>query len=143
MSMANPHLAPIVNQRRSQRVMLAVRIVVSGLPESGPAFVEDAFTVVVNAHGAMIHLREPVRKDQMLNLRNTVTGEELVCKVVDVSAGSNDRPEIGIEFTEPNPHFWRVTFPPADWNPRSPEAKRFSPTVAAPPRPAPLPTAKK
>lgn len=139
----NAHPAPIVNQRRSQRVVLAMRIVVSAVPESGRAFVEDAVTVIVNAHGAMIHLRELVRKGQMLNLRNAATGEELVCTVVDVSAGANGRPEIGVEFTEPNPHFWRVTFPPADWNPRNPEAKRFSPTPAAPLRPMPLPAAKK
>jgi hypothetical protein len=141
LSSANP--SPLGNQRRSQRVMLGVRILVSGQRESGAAFAEDTVTVIVNAHGAMIQLRESVRRAQMLNVRNAATGEELVCKVVDVSAGSIGVPEVGVEFTEPNPQFWRVSFPPADWNPRSPEAKRLSLPPSPAPRPAPLPVAKK
>jgi len=31
--------------------------------------------------------------------------------------------EIGLEFSEPRPAFWRVTFPPEDWSPRHPEAR--------------------
>jgi len=133
--------APLTNQRRSQRVVLAVRIVVSGTPDIGSPFAEDTVTVVVNAHGAMIRLREPVQKEQMLRVRNAATGEELPCKVIDVSVGSNGQPEVGVEFTELNPHFWRVSFPPADWNPRSPEARRFSLPPSGTPKPAPTPLA--
>jgi hypothetical protein len=143
LSTANPNPGALANQRRSQRVALAVRLVVSGVPALGPAFVEETTTVVVNAHGAMIQLREPVQKGQMLNVRNAVTGEELACKIVDVTAGSSGQPEVGVEFTEPHPHFWRVSFPPSDWNPRSPEAKRFSPAASAASRPAPLQATKK
>jgi hypothetical protein len=31
--------------------------------------------------------------------------------------------EVGIELEKPSPRFWRVSFPPEDWTPRSAEAK--------------------
>jgi len=48
------------------------------------------------------------------------------------SCCSANLPEIGLEFAKPFPHFWRVAFPPADWSPRSPEAKRFDSGGAVP-----------
>lgn len=148
MSSAKTQSAPfanqrLANQRRSQRVVLAVRIVVSGTSAVGGAFAEETVTIVVSAHGAMIQLRQLVQKGQMLGIRNAATTEGLTCKVIDVSVGSGGQPEIGVEFNEPNPHFWHVSFPPSDWNPRSPEAKRFTPTSALAAQPAPLPAAKK
>jgi len=39
-------------QRRSQRLLLDVPLVVSGEADGKKAFREDTFTLVVNAHGA-------------------------------------------------------------------------------------------
>jgi hypothetical protein len=36
--------------------------------------------------------------------------------------------EIGLEFSEPRPSFWRVAFPPEDWSSRHPEARPLSVT---------------
>jgi hypothetical protein len=33
---------------------------------------------------------------------------------------------VGIEFDQPSPRSWRISFPPNDWNSRNPEAKRFT-----------------
>jgi hypothetical protein len=30
-----------------------------------------------------------------------------------------------LEFSKPNPGFWRISFPPDDWTNKSPEAKKF------------------
>jgi hypothetical protein len=124
-----------VKQRRSQRILLSVAVQVGGRRADGTAFKEECSTVVVNAHGAMILLRERVRESQELKLKNIKTGEQAACVVRDVQTGPNG-PEVGVEFTEPHPRFWRVAFPPADWSPRSPEAKRFALPRASAVKPA-------
>jgi hypothetical protein len=32
--------------------------------------------------------------------------------------------EVGLEFTVPRPAFWRVAFPPEDWSPKHPDARK-------------------
>ena len=134
---------PVANQRRSQRVILAVPLRVSGNRLSGAPFVEHAKTLIVNAHGALLQLQEPLREGQTLSIMNVTTGEEITCKVVDLSQGANGVSEVGVEFAEPSPRFWRVSFPPADWSVRSPEAKRFAPSPSPLPSPAKDPIVKK
>jgi hypothetical protein len=143
--MSTPNIRPsaLANQRRSQRILLAVPLRVSGKRANGVAFVEHVNTLIVNAHGALIPLKETVREGQPLNLRNMTTGEEVHCTVVDLNPGANGVPEVGVEFVEPNPRFWRVSFPPADWSTRSPEAKRFSSSPSPVQVPAKIPPAKK
>jgi hypothetical protein len=135
--MSTPNIRPTqaANQRRSQRILLAVPVRVSGKRANGAPFVEHAMTLIVNAHGALLQLEEPVREGQALSVRNVITGEETPCKVVDLSPGTEGAGEIGVEFIEPNPRFWRVSFPPADWSTRSPEAKRFVSSPSAAPLP--------
>jgi hypothetical protein len=58
-------------------------------------------------------------------MNNLSTNEEIECTVVDINKG-NRIPEVGLAFVNSAPHFWRVSFPAADWSPRSPEPKRYS-----------------
>ena len=120
----------IQNQRRSQRVLLSLALRVSGKRANDTSFAEHTQTIVVNAHGALIRLREAVHSGQQLKLLNVATGEEEQCVVVDVNEGANGVPEVGVEFAAPNPRFWRVSFPPTDWSARSPEAKRYASSTA-------------
>lgn len=133
----NARPASMAHQRRSQRILLCVRVIVSGKHANGSPFSEHTTTQVVNAHGALILLHEPVVVGQLLNIKHVATGEELVCTVMDLTPGQLEIPEIGIEFVHPNARFWRVSFPPEDWTPRSPYAKRFAyrgtPLAAKPP----------
>jgi hypothetical protein len=128
--MSTPNIRPMqaANQRRSQRILLSVPLRVSGKRANGTPFVEHTQTLIVNAHGALLQLQEPVRDGQLLGIRNVTTGEEMPCTVVDLSPGANGVAEIGVEFAEPSPRFWRVSFPPADWSARCLEAKRFAPS---------------
>jgi hypothetical protein len=112
------------NQRRSQRVMLSVKILVSGDRLDGKKFSEEAETSVVNAHGALIFLAEKVALGHLLTIRNVKSNQELPAEVVDLGDVHEGKVEVGIEFLEPSPRFWPVGFPPEDWSPRSPEAKR-------------------
>ena len=112
-------------QRRSQRILLTVPVIITGALPTGAPFSERAKTRIVNAHGALVLLNQTVVLGQLLKVRNVATGEEQACKVVDINAGQEEGKEVGVEFTQPSPRFWCVAFPPADWSPRSPEAKRF------------------
>ena len=107
---------PDKKRRRSQRVMLALPVTVSGDGPQGE-FSEDTRTVVVNAHGALITLATKVGQQQVLRLK-TPTGSELCgCRVTYVGPTTDGRTQLGIEFTEPAPHFWHIAFPPEDWTP--------------------------
>ena len=125
MTITSPRTVTFTNQRRSQRMFLSVPVRVSGEHANGSKFSESASTLVVNAHGGLILMKEVVLVGQRLNVKSESTNEEILCSVVNVEPDANGVHEVGIEFVRPNPKFWRVTFPPADWSPRSPEAKRF------------------
>lgn len=115
-----------IHIRRSQRLLLVVRISVSGKNPTGTSFTEDAFTQVVNAHGALIVMKHLVSLGDQLRLRNIKTGEEVACRVVDLGDRVDHKTAVGVEFDQPSPRFWRISFPPEDWSPKNPEAKRFS-----------------
>ncbi len=120
----------LVSQRRSQRLAVAISVCVSGNKATGELFKEDTVTLIVNAHGGLLALKERVVVGQPLRLRNMSSEEEIDCTVVDVEKGEDGGPEIGLEFVTPNDKFWHISFPPADWSPRSPEAKRFTRTIS-------------
>jgi hypothetical protein len=119
-----PLRPPHISQRRTQRILLSVSVVVSGERANGSPFSERTTTVIVNAHGALIRLREAVLAGQRLKIKNLMTNEERLCVVADINPGQSAVPEIGVAFSEWCPEFWRVSFPPEDWNPHSPEARR-------------------
>jgi len=114
-----------LNTRRSQRLLLKISVVVTGQKLNGSSFFEHAGTEIVNAHGALLHLREAVLQDQHLRIQNNKTGEEQPCKVISVGQKTDGKAEVAIEFLEPAPRCWRIAFPPEDWNVHSPEAKRL------------------
>jgi len=122
------------SMRRSQRLLLTVHVVVSGKQATGSPFAEETVTQVVNAHGALILLRQMVLAGDRLKLRNVKTGEEIGCKVIDIGEMQDRKSAVGIEFDQPSPRFWRISFPPDDWSPRSAEAKRatMSPRMLPP-----------
>jgi len=123
-----PHIQPhqYAQQRRSQRILLSVSLLVSGKQAGGAPFSERTHTLVVSAHGALIQLQERVVIGQKLRIKHLATNEEMNCTVVDVNPGNSSIPEVAVEFSEVCPRFWRVSFPPADWSSRSAEAKRMS-----------------
>ncbi|HTP67678.1 MAG TPA: PilZ domain-containing protein [Dongiaceae bacterium] len=126
MAINTNHLKPggYAKQRRSQRILLCIPVTVSGQLAHGATFSERTNTVVINAHGALLELRQTVVVGQALLLKHLGTGEELPCRVIDINPAGHV-PEVGVESDSPCAHFWRVAFPPADWSPRGPEAKRF------------------
>jgi hypothetical protein len=114
------------NRRRSQRVLMKFPIRVSGQTGAAPAFEEEAHTVAISAHGALIALGAAVYRGQRLTLSNVQTRAALECVVAHIDRFQGEQIQVGIEFMLPNPTFWRVAFPPKDWTPRHPDAKSRS-----------------
>jgi len=110
-------------QRRSQRVMVIVSVTVLAEGSDKKSMSEETRTVTVNAHGAMILLGLKVAIGQLLTLRNSRTGEEVACRVVYVSPHEAEKRQVGVDFMNPNPRFWHISFPPPNWTTQSPEAK--------------------
>ena len=110
-------------QRRSQRVMLKVSVIVLAHGVDNKLVSEVTRTVTVNANGASVMLGLKVSIGQVLMLRNSGTGEEVSCRVVYLSPHQSEKREVGIDFMKPCPGFWRISFPPPDWTIRSPDAK--------------------
>jgi hypothetical protein len=106
---------PMTGRRRSQRVVLSMRITVWGDAARGP-FNEVAQTLVVNAHGALIALEADVSEGQQLQIQSPATSEIMLCRVAHVGPVKDGKRHIGVEFAEPAPRFWQITFPPDDWS---------------------------
>jgi hypothetical protein len=119
--MPNPtapgELAIDKGRRRSMRVMLSITVMIRAKSRDGKTFFdEETKTLVVNAHGALIHLRSEVIADQKITITNKATQQSEGCRIVYVGAMQGGKAQVGIEFDSPAPKFWGISFPPADWN---------------------------
>ena len=118
----NPSPSP-GSRRRSQRVIMQIHVRITGTDPQGKPFVEQAVTLAINAHGALVAMKHRPISGTKVQLRHDATEDEQECHVVHLGQVRDGKTEVGLEFSEPRPGFWRVTFPPEDWNPRSPEAR--------------------
>ena len=118
-------------RRRTQRVKIAIPVTVR-IPRANASFYEETTeTVVVNAHGCLARLAVPLEQGQQIHIINSKSADEQACTVVWIGKFSEGKTEVGLEFLEPAPRFWRITFPPEDWNP----ADRKLPTAPQMPQP--------
>jgi hypothetical protein len=102
--------------RRSERVLLQIRVIVVTQLEYGKSVRFDAFTLVVNAHGGLLEMSLKLSKGQKMLLANPVTGVEESCRVVDVKSTGDGTFAVTFEFDKPSPRFWPISFPPRDWD---------------------------
>jgi hypothetical protein len=101
--------------RRSTRVFMRVRVVVAGKNSDGRRFREACETIVINAHGGLMYLNQPLHNDAILTITNPFTQEEQECRIVFLGDATDKGQRVGLEFLTPAPHFWGVDFVPADW----------------------------
>src|SRR6266481_5768035 len=113
-------------RRRSQRVLMQVGVRVRGKDSQSRDFDEETETLAINAHGALILVNARVTSGSKIIMQHKRTQEEQECHVVFLGPVRGGKAEIGLEFLEPRPTFWRVAFPPEDWTARSPEARAIS-----------------
>ena len=107
----------IDNARRSTRVFMRVRVVVAGKNSDNRRFREACETIVINAHGGLLYLNQPLDMDTMLVVTNPFTQEEQESRVVYLGEDTDSEKgqRIGIEFLTPAPHFWGIEFAQPDW----------------------------
>jgi len=103
------------SNRRSRRVLLSVPIRVNGKTVGDQHFEEQARTLVVNAHGALISLEAQVSTDQIITVSNKSTNQSRECRVVHIGTRQGGKCQVGLEFVTPSPSFWQIDFPPDDW----------------------------
>src|SRR4029077_19420070 len=101
--------------RRSSRVFMRVRVVVAGKNSDNRRFREACETIVINAHGGLMYLNQPLAMDAMLVVTNPFTQEEQESRVVFLGEATDKGQRVGVEFLTPAPHFWGVDFVPTDW----------------------------
>ena len=113
-------------RRRSQRVLMQVPVRVRGKDAQGNPLDEETETLAINAHGALILVSARVTSGSKLLMQHKRTQEEQECHVVFLGPVRGGKAEIGLEFSEPSPSFWRVAFPPEDWSSKHPDARPLS-----------------
>ncbi|MGH9687403.1 MAG: PilZ domain-containing protein [Candidatus Acidiferrales bacterium] len=102
-------------QRRSERVLLDIPVVVRG--ETGNrVFQEETFTVTVSAHGALLMLEANVSLGQKLLVLNPKNWDEQEARVAYKGAMHAGLAQVAVEFAKPAPEFWQMDSPPANWN---------------------------
>jgi hypothetical protein len=124
-----PHPGP---RRRSQRVLMQVPVRLSGTDAQGKKFEEETATLAINAHGALVLMQARIISGGKVQLQHNLTKEEQECHVAFLGPVRSGKSEVGLEFSEARPSFWRVAFPPEDWSPKHPEARTILSTNSIP-----------
>jgi hypothetical protein len=104
-----------INRRRSERVMLRMKVTVIAEDVQRQPRQEEALTLAVNAHGGLLQMKMDVHVGQPMRLVNPQNNVEQDCRVVRVDDTATEFFSVAFEFVQPNPKFWPVVFPPADW----------------------------
>jgi len=104
-------------RRRSPRLPNKVTFVVSGESTEKQSFQERAFTISINAHGALIALATQVACGQKLLLINPRTWNRREGRVIRLDARQREWTQVAIEFVEPATGFWPIGYPPKKWSP--------------------------
>jgi len=103
---------------------MQVPVRIRGKNAQGAEFEEFTETLAINAHGGLILLNARLTSGAVVHMKHNKTEEEQECHVAFLGPVRGGKAEIGLEFTAPRPTFWRVAFPPEDWTPKSPEARK-------------------
>jgi hypothetical protein len=92
--------------RRSTRVFHKMRVQASGRNHNGRKFTETCQTLVVNAYGGLLLLKQEVNDGEMLLLVHPETLEEQECRIVYLGEPGDKGQRVGVEFLTPAPRFW-------------------------------------
>ena len=102
-------------KRRSQRVLVRIRAEIH-FNSNGKAESANVHTLSVNPFGAMLVSPRNLPAASRLVLEHGVTREKVACRVVRPPKEMAEGFHIPVEFDTPAPLFWKIGFPPEDWN---------------------------
>jgi hypothetical protein len=94
------------NRRRSKRVQHRSPVMVRFQSANKQSISEKTNTIIVNDHGALILLAAAVETQQIIRLENLNSGEELLCRVVNLGPTLMGKTQVAVEFIMPKPGFW-------------------------------------
>lgn len=102
------------NLRRSERVILNLRLRVSAPVERGEDFLGEGETIDVSHDGASILLDRDLRVGQTIKIRRVGANKEALARVVGCyqDHGSTGR-VFGVAFCDDESNLWDIAFPPA------------------------------
>ena len=98
-------------RRRSDRVVIAIPVTLSGTDLAGVLFTETCHTEMVSLHGASIVLARRVSSEHPVSLRRRGSDAAVQARILgqlDIRSGCH---VYGISFTEDASDFWGITFP--------------------------------
>ena len=102
----------LTDRRRSQRILKAISILLSGSDSEGRQFSEQTRTLVLSRHGAGIFSTKKLAPQSVLIVRCAETNQEAAVRVIDRVAGTPEGFTYGVAFLEPNVNLWNVEFAP-------------------------------
>jgi hypothetical protein len=76
----------------------------------------EAQTLMVNAHGGLLDVGMEMIRGQQIRLSNLKTEIVTTGRIVRMEGPEEGHYSVAFEFESPAPHFWPVSFPPADWS---------------------------
>jgi hypothetical protein len=103
-------------RRRSQRVLLRVHAKLH-VALKGQEVTIEANTVSVNNHGALLVMKQSLPLDAHVVLEHGSTKQRVPCRVARTPREMPEGYHVPLEFDTPEPNFWGIAFPPADWRP--------------------------
>lgn len=103
--------SPEKQQRRSPRVLWRTPVFVIWEPQAGFKVREQAETEIVNAHGALLRLRDALPSCKAVELLNPQSHQSLVARVVWRDPGVGDEVRMGVELRAPSETFWGLYLP--------------------------------
>jgi hypothetical protein len=100
-------------QRRSERILIDVPVVVKGNGAGESPFLEETFTVTISPYGALVMLAAAVSLGQRIVVRNSLNQREQEARVAYKGTAHAGLAQVGIEFLREAPEFWPIRPPPA------------------------------
>ena len=78
---------------------MQVNVRIRGNDAQGKAFEEDAGTLAINAHGALIGMKARLTSGSLVHMQHGLTKQEQECQVVFLGPVRDGKGEIGLEFS--------------------------------------------
>jgi len=111
-----PQAAPVLkkNLRRSERVVLSLRIRVSAPLERGEEFLGEGQTIDVSQDGASIMVDRDIRVGQTIKIRRVGANKEALARVVGCYEDHRAAGRVfGVALNDDQINLWDIVFPPA------------------------------
>ncbi|HUK31791.1 MAG TPA: hypothetical protein VLV89_11800, partial [Candidatus Acidoferrum sp.] len=97
--------------RQSQVCEIAITVQGSRNTRIPQPFLEETYTAIVFPNGAVLRLVEVVTHGQIVIIQNMRLKQEAACRVVRFQPSTSADGNVEVEFIQPAPDFWGITFP--------------------------------